>query len=108
MLAREQNLDLLPSSVDVVVPLILVVAQRRVVPDAIAEHAHAIHRAERIEQRLGTAGQRPLPGLERLDLRVQLPIAPLPLVPASADVTEVPRVLAGIASLSGNWPGLGR
>ena len=64
MLAREQNLHLLSSRVDLVVALILVVAQRRVIPDAIAEHTHAVHRAESVKQCLRTTGQRPLPGLE--------------------------------------------
>ena len=53
MLAREQNLNLLATSVDVVVTLILVVAQRGVVPDAIAEDPHSVHRAKRIEKRFG-------------------------------------------------------
>ena len=52
MLAGEQNLNLLAASVDVVVTLILVVAQRGVVPDAIAEDAHPVHRAKRIEQEI--------------------------------------------------------
>ncbi len=52
MFARKENLDLLAARVDVVVPLIFVVAQRRVVPDAIAEDTHAVHRLERAKQRL--------------------------------------------------------
>ena len=83
LLAREQDLNLLPSRVDLVVALILVVLQRRVVPDPIAERAHAIHRPERVEQRLRTAGQRALPRLEAVDRRIEFAIARLTTRPSS-------------------------
>ena len=60
LLTREQNLHLLPTGVDLVVPLILVVVQRGVVPDAIAERAHLVHRRERRQQRLRARCERAL------------------------------------------------
>jgi hypothetical protein len=44
LLAREGNLHLLPSGVRLVVALVLVVVERRVVPNAVAEGADIVHR----------------------------------------------------------------
>ena len=53
--AREQNLHLLAARVDRVVALILVVAQRREIPDAIGELPELFRQFERIEQAIRTA-----------------------------------------------------
>ena len=51
LLPGEQDLHLLAAAVDLVVALILVVLQRREVPDLVREGAHLVHRRERVEQR---------------------------------------------------------
>jgi len=65
--APMQDLNLLPACVVLVVPLILVVLQRRVIPDAIAQRPHRVHRLERFEQTVCALAQRALKLLERLD-----------------------------------------
>ena len=72
LFTREQDLDLLPACVDLVVPLILVVLQRGEVPDAVAERAHLVHRLERRQQISRAARQGALPRLERFDRGIEL------------------------------------
>ena len=87
---REQDLDLLPLRVDGVVALILVVLQRREIPDAVGELAHRLGQAERLEQLVGPAGERALERGVGLDVGFELLVGTLPRLPVGKDVRQVP------------------
>ena len=107
LLPGKQNLHLLPASIDVVVPLILVVLEGRKIPDAVARGAHLVHRPKRREQLFGALCQGPLHCAERVDGRLELFVNVGPLVPVAADRRKVPFVLWGISSRVRSVPGSG-
>jgi hypothetical protein len=85
LLTGEEDLHLLPPSVDRVVPLVLVVVERGEVPHAIAEDPHGVHGRERREQLAGPLRQCSLERGERGDRTVQLVVRPLPGGPIRTD-----------------------
>ncbi len=93
--AGEQNLDLLSLRVDAVVALILVVAQRREIPDAIGQLSQGFGQPEGIEQPAGTLGKRALQRRVFVDAGLQAFVARFPLFPGGEDVGEVPLVAIG-------------
>ena len=107
----EQNLDLLPPRVDRVVPLILVVHQRRVVPDLVGQLADLIRQRHRGEQLVRAARERPLKRGVRGDFRLEFVVGGLPCLPTLEDMRQVPfepRGNAGSIALLGRSGGLGR
>ena len=95
LLAGEHDLDLLPLGVALVVALVLVVVERRVVPDPVAQRTHFVHRAQRGQQIRGAVGQRAAQPRERLDRLLEPAIRPAPVVPVVADRGQVPAVALG-------------
>ena len=91
----KENLDLLPFRIDGVVPLILVVAQRREVPDPIRQLSEVFRQPERVEQPIGSSGERALQRGVALDAGLEALVAGLPRVPALENVGEVPLVAVG-------------
>jgi hypothetical protein len=88
--ARKQQLHLLPSRVDRVVALILVVLQRREVPHAIRELPELLGQPERFEQPPRSLCQGPLEGGVLLDALLERSEGGLPLIPVPKDIEEVP------------------
>ena len=93
--AREEHLHALALGVDGVVALVLVVAERRVVPDAVGELAELVLQAQHGEQRGGALRQRALQARQAVDELAQLVAGLLPLLPAGEDRPQVPAV-AGV------------
>ncbi len=86
----EQDLHLLTLGVDLVVALILVVAERGEVPDLVLELADVVAQFERREQCVRTARQRPLQRGERRNLPVEVLVRRIPGVPVGKNICEIP------------------
>ncbi len=87
-----EQLHLLPAGVDGVVALILVVLQRRVVPDLVGELSQPVAVLEGLLQDVGPLGQPALVARVPGDGRVQLREARFPVLPGREDGTRVPLV----------------
>ena len=87
---REQNLDLLPLRVDLVVALILVVPERREVPDLVLELADVVAQLQRRQQLIRSAAEGALEGRKLRDLRLELVVRRLPGRPVREDMSEIP------------------
>ena len=92
---REQDLHLLAFRVDVVVPLILVVLERWVVPDTVRKLAELVGEAEGVEQPLRALVEPALQCRVLLDTPFDRPVTFFPGTPVRKDVVEVPLVLLG-------------
>src|SRR5262245_33272800 len=92
LLLGKQNLHLLASRVDLVVALILVVMQRREVPDAVAERTHRVHRLEGANQPLRSLPQCSLKTRKGRNRLVELCVRRVPFVPTLTNRREVPLV----------------
>ncbi len=87
---REQNLHLLAFGVDFVVALVLVVLQRREVPDQVFELADLVGEHERAQGACrGRSPACPQRGVLR-DLLVERVVGALPRIPVGKDVREIP------------------
>ena len=89
---RDQQLHALAAGVDGVVALILVVLQRRVIPDLVTQLREGVAIAQGAEQLVRTLRQRALIFLVGFDAVVELCEGRFPRVPAAEDGTEIPRV----------------
>ncbi len=108
---REQDLDFLPPGVRLVVALILVVAERREVPDFVFELPDVVAELQRSEQGVAALRQRALERAEFADFLIQLTVGGLPRVPVRIDPGEIPLVLIGnLVAVAGRGRGgsLGR
>src|SRR5207253_4047337 len=88
----EQNLDLLPAGVDVVVALILVVLKGREVPHLVHQRPDAILRLQRRQELVRAPSERALEALQPLDAGLELPEARRPIVPIATDAGQVPLI----------------
>ena len=79
---REENLDLLTLGANGVVALILVVSQRRKVPDTVGELPERFRQPERFEQLLGATRQRALERGVAVDSRPRAAGSPPPTPPS--------------------------
>ena len=86
----EQDLHLLAPRVDLVVALILVVPERREVPDLISQLADRIRQLERVQQPLGSQRERPLKRRVLRDPGLELVVRGFPARPVLENVLEVP------------------
>ena len=87
---REENLDLLALRVHGVVALILVVAERREIPNAIRELPEFFREAERGKQAIGTVRERALERGVAGDARFELLVSSFPRLPVRVDVAQIP------------------
>jgi hypothetical protein len=95
LLLGEENLHLLAAGVVLVVALILVVPERRVVPDAVAEGSHFVHGTKCVEEGIGSRRQRPAPLCKGSDGVVEPAVAAQPFVGSGADRRQVPSISGG-------------
>ena len=86
----EQDLHLLTPCVDLVVALILVVPERREVPDFIRQLADRIRQLERVQQPLGSQRECPLKRRVLCDLALELVVRGFPARPVLENMREVP------------------
>ena len=104
--AGEQDLHLLAARVDRVVALVLVVLQRRVVPDAVGELTQLFREPERLEQRLGPLRQRAFQRRVAIDARFELLVGGVPRFPALEDVLDVPlESIVDLGTVAASRPG---
>jgi hypothetical protein len=101
-------LNLLVAGADLVVALILVVAEGGKRPDAVRERAEGIDRPVRGQQRPGPQSERPSTLSERVDVTLEAGVSLLPLFPRSEDWPQIPldgvrdrRTVAGLGSQKG-------
>ena len=108
---REQNLDLLPLRIDLVVALILVVLQRREIPHLVGKLSDVVGQLHGGEQLLRTLRQRPLQRGIRGNLLFQFRVRRPPGRPIGKDVGQVPlESIGNVLAIPQLWcrPCLGR
>ncbi len=87
---REENLDFLPPRVGRIVALILIVVEASVVPEFVRKLAKIILEAKRLQEAVGTLGQRaPDVRIARKPF-VELGKPRLPFAPGRVDVRQIP------------------
>ena len=86
----EQDLHLLAPCVDLIVPLVLVVPQRREVPHPVLELSNLIPKLQRRQELARTIAQGTLQRGKARDLAVELFVRPLPRAPIGKDLRQIP------------------